>query len=137
MPTAAGAFPNGFPRRGEIYTVDFGEPRGSAQAYKRPAVVISSDIGNQHSPVVVVAAMTSSQVERRKGRPTTVFVPAAQLDRDGVILCNQLQTIDKDDLLSHRATLTSEQVDELNEALIRTMGIPKRLAVRPTPSSDG
>ncbi len=119
-------FPRGFPRRGEVYLVDFGEPRGSAQAGRRPAVIVSNDVANRKSPVVTIAAMTSSQVDRRKRFPQTVFVPAAEMDRDGVVMCDQLMTVDKEDLLSHKATLKPSQVDELNEALRVAVGIPRR-----------
>ncbi|MCW2987268.1 MAG: mazF [Solirubrobacterales bacterium] len=123
---ASSLFPRKFPRRGEIYIVDFGEPRGSAQAGKRPAVVVSNDVGNQHSPVVIVAAMTSKKVQQRRKYPTVVFVPAGEMKGDGLIVCNQLLTIDKADLIAYKAVLTQPQVDELNEALRVGVGIPRR-----------
>ena len=46
-------------RRGEIYWVDFGTPRGSEQAGKRPALVIQNDVGNESSPTTIVAGITS------------------------------------------------------------------------------
>lgn len=89
-------------------------------------MVVSNEVGNQHSAVVIVAAMTSSKVQERRRFPNTVFVPAGAMDRDGLIVCNQLLTIDKRDLLGHKATLTPAQMDELNEALRVGLGIPKR-----------
>ena len=41
-------------KRGQIYWVDFGTDNiiGSEQRNKRPAIVISNDLGNKYSPVV-------------------------------------------------------------------------------------
>lgn len=122
---ASSVFPRGFPRRGEIYWVDFGDPRGSAQAGRRPAVIVSNDVGNQHSPVVIVAAMTSQKLQERSRFPHTVLVPGQGGDRDGLIMCNQLLAIDKADLIRHKETLALRQVDELNEALRVGVGIPR------------
>lgn len=45
----------GLVRRGEIVRVRLDPGVGSEQAGERPALVISPDIMNEHSPVVVVA----------------------------------------------------------------------------------
>ena len=33
-------------RRGDVHAVDFGEPRGSEAAFRRPAVIVSNDAAN-------------------------------------------------------------------------------------------
>ena len=38
-----------FPRRGEVWLVNWNPARGSEQAGKRPALVIQNDIGNEKS----------------------------------------------------------------------------------------
>src|ERR1019366_9341336 len=48
-----------FPRRGEICLVEFDPGRGREIKKTRPAVIIQNDIGNRHSPVTIVAAVTS------------------------------------------------------------------------------
>jgi mRNA-degrading endonuclease toxin of MazEF toxin-antitoxin module len=48
-----------FRRRGEIYLVDFDPTRGHAIKKTRPALNIQNDIGNRHSPITIVAAITS------------------------------------------------------------------------------
>src|SRR5437868_15322919 len=48
-----------FPRRGEIYLVEFDPARGHEIQKTRPALIIQNDIGNRHSPVTIVAAITS------------------------------------------------------------------------------
>ncbi|MBM3465538.1 MAG: type II toxin-antitoxin system PemK/MazF family toxin, partial [Armatimonadetes bacterium] len=51
-------------RRGEVYLVDFGTPRGSEPTGVRPALIIQNDIGNDKSPTTIVSVITSSGVSR-------------------------------------------------------------------------
>ena len=45
--------------RGDIFLYDFGQNPGSIQCGKRPVMVIQDHRTNEHSPVTVVAAITS------------------------------------------------------------------------------
>lgn len=45
-------------RRGEIYYVDLNPVRGSEQGGIRPCLCIQNDLGNKHSPTIIVAAVT-------------------------------------------------------------------------------
>ncbi len=51
-------------RRGDIWTVDLEPVVGSEQGRARPALIIQNDIGNQYSPVLIVAAVTSGDRAR-------------------------------------------------------------------------
>ena len=48
-----------FPQRGDIYLVSFDPTVGAEIQKTRPALVIQNDIGNQYSPITIVAAITS------------------------------------------------------------------------------
>ncbi len=60
-------------KRGDIYFADLGQGVGSEQMGYRPVVIIQNDIGNKHSPTVVVAAITS-KVDARAKLPTHCFI---------------------------------------------------------------
>ena len=45
--------------RGEMYYADLGRGIGSEQEGYRPVVIIQNDIGNKHSPTVIVASISS------------------------------------------------------------------------------
>ena len=122
---AGAEFPREFPRRGEIYEVNFDPARGSEQAGKRPAVVISNDVMNQHGSVVIVAAVTSSQPEKRGRYPTAVFLPAGELPKDSAVLCNQVLTITKDRLEAYRGALDETQMVGLKRALACAFALPR------------
>jgi mRNA interferase MazF len=49
-----------FPRRGEVWLVDFSPSRGSEQRGLRPALVIQNDVGNEYAATTIVAAITST-----------------------------------------------------------------------------
>ena len=116
-------YPNGYPRRGEIYQVDFNPARGSEQAGIRPAVVVSDDAINRSAPVVIVAAMTTTM----KSYPQNVPLPAGQPPKKaGTIMAAQLLTLNKDRLMRYRAVLTNDQIGQLDKALIVSVGLRRK-----------
>jgi len=49
-----------YPKKGEIYLVNFDPTIGHEVKEKRPAVIISNNIHNQFSPLVTVAPLSSN-----------------------------------------------------------------------------
>ena len=48
-------------RRGDIYYADLNPVIGSEQGDIRPVLVVQNNVGNKHSPTVVVVPLTSSK----------------------------------------------------------------------------
>ena len=46
--------------RGQIAMVDFGEFNGSVQGGLRPCIIISNNLANRHSGVIICVPMTSN-----------------------------------------------------------------------------
>ena len=46
-------------KRGDVYYADLRPVIGSEQGGIRPVVIVQNDIGNLHSPTIIVAAVTS------------------------------------------------------------------------------
>src|SRR5437660_1039520 len=69
---------------------------GSEINKSRRCVVIQNDIGNQYSPVTIVAPATGAENVARK-YPVCVPVPRGEAGfaKDSLILCNQIRAIDK------------------------------------------
>ena len=59
--------------RGDIYYADMEPHIGSEQGGKRPVVVLQNNIGNRHSPTLIVATVTT-RTEKKKNQPTHVLV---------------------------------------------------------------
>lgn len=105
------------PSRGDVHPVDFSPGAvGSEQQGQRPAVIVSNDIGNAFSPVVIVAAMTTKMPKREQ--VWDVNLPAGQpLEKAGRVMCNQLFTIDKSRLMKKIGSLSAVQLVDLDRAL--------------------
>ena len=82
-------------KRGDIYYADLSPVVGSEQGGIRPVLIIQNDIGNKYSPTVIAAAITS-QINKAK-MPTHIELAAKEygLNKDSVILLEQIRTIDK------------------------------------------
>jgi mRNA interferase MazF len=60
------------PRRGEIYLVNFDPALGAEIKKTRPALVLQNDIANRHSPITIVAAITSKYDKALPDRGTVL-----------------------------------------------------------------
>jgi mRNA interferase MazF len=86
-------------RRGGVWWVDFGVPRGFEPVVRRPAVVVSANfLHRSRLRTATVAAITSNV--RLAVRPGNVLVPeaVAGLERESVVDVTQLLTVDEDEL---------------------------------------
>ena len=103
--------------RGELYYADLGIGVGSEQNGYRPVVVIQNDVGNKHSPTVICAAITSKMNKAKL--PTHIELSASEydMDKDSVILLEQLRTIDKKRLKDKICHLDGEIMNKVNRAL--------------------
>lgn len=110
-------------KRGEIYYAELNPVVGSEQGGTRPVLVIQNDIGNQFSPTTIIAAITS-QIAKAK-LPTHVEVRANRsgLERDSVILTEQIRTIDKSRLKEKVAVLDEEVMIRVNQAVEISLGL--------------
>lgn len=110
-------------KRGDIYYANLSPVVGSEQGGHRPVLVIQNDVGNKYSPTVIVAAITS-QISKAK-LPTHVEISAKQfnLDKDSVILLEQLRTIDKRRLKEKITHLSEEVMTKVDEATRISLGL--------------
>lgn len=111
-------------KRGDIYHADLNPVFGSEQGGYRPVLVIQNNRGNQHSPTVIVAAITSKPKSKL---PTHVAIPASiqGLEKDSVVLLEQLRTLDKRRLDDYVGTLDKQQMLKVDKALYSSTGMKK------------
>ncbi len=109
-------------RRGEIYFADLSPVVGSEQGGIRPVLIIQNDTGNKFSPTVVVAAITS-QLSKAK-IPTHVELSAEEfgLQKDSVVLLEQIRTIDKRRLKEKVCELDGLKMRKVNIAILISLG---------------
>lgn len=110
-------------KRGEIYFAQLNPVVGSEQGGIRPVLVVQNDIGNQYSPTTIILAITS-QINKAK-LPTHVELKANKfgLDKDSVILGEQVRTIDKTRLKQRVAFLDEDTMSRVDQALGISLGL--------------
>ena len=110
-------------KRGDIYYADLSPVVGSEQGGIRPVLVIQNDIGNKYSPTVIAAAI-KSQINKAK-MPTHIELAAKDygLNKDSVILLEQIRTIDKRRLREKIGRIDDGLMASVNNALSISFGL--------------
>ena len=105
-------------RRGDVYYADLRPVIGSEQGGIRPVLIVQNDVGNKHSPTVICAAITSKMNKAKL--PTHIELNAAlyDMDKDSVVLLEQLRTIDKKRLKDKVCHLDGDIRRKVNRALM-------------------
>jgi mRNA interferase MazF len=111
-----------FPRRGQIHWVDFDPIKGSEQGGRRPAIIVSNEIANQHSSVVVVVPMSTAP-QKRAYPQNVAFHATNPLPEAGTAYCGQVRTVSKDRLDGYRADASTEQMALIDKALAVALGL--------------
>jgi mRNA interferase MazF len=110
-------------KRGDIFYADLSPVIGSEQGGVRPVLVVQNDIGNKYSPTVIVAAITS-QINKAK-LPTHIEISSDEygLNKDSVILLEQVRTIDKKRLKEKIGRISDDLMQDVNEGLTISFGL--------------
>lgn len=109
--------------RGEIFYADLSPVLGSEQGGMRPVLIVQNDVGNRFSPTVIVAAITSQKEKNRLPTHIEVGASACGLSRDSVVLLEQIRTIDKKRLKEKIGCVTSDEINQINQALSISFGL--------------
>ena len=113
-------------KRGDIFYADLNPVVGSEQGGTRPVLIISNDIGNRHSPTVIVAAITS-RVHTKAKLPTHTAVNDFEgLDKDSIILLEQIRTIDKHRLKQYMGLMPDNIMARVDKALAISISLNNR-----------
>ena len=112
-----------YPRRGEVYLVNFDPMIGAEIRKTRPALILQNDIANRHSPLTIVSAITSQFEEPLY--PTEVLLKAGEggTSKDSVILLNQIRSVDKRRLVRRLVTLSPESMQRVHRSLQICLGL--------------
>jgi mRNA interferase MazF len=112
-------------KRGDVFYADLSPVVGSEQGGIRPVLIVQNDIGNKYSPTVIVAAITS-QINKAK-LPTHIELASEEygLNKDSVVLLEQIRTVDKKRLKERIGHLDDERMQLVNTALVISLGLPE------------
>jgi mRNA interferase MazF len=111
-------------KRGEVYFANLNPYTGSEQGGIRPVLVVQNDMGNKSSPTTIIAPISNKPI--RKNLPVHVSLSGCNcLDPTSIVLAEQIRVIDKSRLMGFVCPLTIEEMEQINNALLVSLGISK------------
>ncbi len=99
--------------RGQIYLAKL-TGKGCEQRGKRPVLILQNDVGNKYSPTTIVAPITSST--KKKFLPVHVPIESNRLYKNSMVLCEQVQVIDKSRLGKLLCRISDKTLIEVDKA---------------------
>ena len=112
-------------RRGEVYWFEPDPIRGSEQAGRRPAVLVSRDSVNQASPVILVVPLTSYRGQHLYPSDVLIESPDGGLGQDSVAMALHLRAVDKDRIGALIGELTPVSLVKLESAILQVLDIDR------------
>lgn len=107
-----------FPKRGDIYWVNLDPAVGSEIKKKRPSLIISNDVGNEMSELVIIAPMTSNT-----DRVYAFEVKVNVKGKIGKVMPHQCRAIDKSRLLDKLGSLKEDDMKLVDDAIKIVFGL--------------
>ena len=101
--------------RGEIYWAELNPAVGHEQGGQRPVVILSHDVFNERSGIVIAIAITSQ--EPRAGFPLTLEITTAKLPKRSWARIGQIRTLSIDRLGKRIARIAAEELERIIEGL--------------------
>ncbi len=98
-------------KRFDIFLVNLDPTIGSEMQKSRPCVIVSPDEMNRHIATVIIAPLTS------QGKAYPTRVPCHFQEKDGLIVLDQLRTVDKARLGKRLGRLQ----DDEQQAVLQTL----------------
>jgi len=110
--------------RGDVVDIDFEPVRGHEIGKTRPAVVVQNDIGNRYSPLVIVCPIRGAE-HIKKLYPVIVPVEKGDggLDKESVVQCDQLKSMDKSRIARKRGHFASRIMEKVDIALKNSLAL--------------
>jgi mRNA interferase MazF len=99
-------------RRGDVYFAQSFQTAGHVQGKSRPVVVVQNDVGNAHSPTVIVVPITGENKRFKLHVPIYGYKTLY-----GWIMAEQIMTLDKSRLERYITTLDGATMTRLDKAI--------------------
>ena len=108
--------------RGDLFYYDFGEREGSIQSGVRPVLVVQANEFNTNAPTIIVASLTT--VLKKRYLPSHIILGKEfGLKKPSMVLLEQIQTINKNDLLDYIGSVNNERLmKRIDNSLKKTFG---------------
>ena len=102
-------------KRGDIFYADLNPVVGSEQGGIRPVLVVQNNVGNRHSPTIVVLPLSTA---KKHYLPTHIHIRGSKtLPKDSIVLAEQIRTIDRYRLKSYVGSVDFELMEKVEKAM--------------------
>ena len=107
-------------RRGDIFSANLDPTLGVEIKKTRPIVVVSNNVINQHSQLVIIVPLTTNLTRLS---PSHVLIPAGEggLQKDSKVLTEQIRAMDKQRLVSKIGTLSPQFLSLIEQAIANSL----------------
>ena len=109
-------------RRQDVFLVNFDPTVGAEAKKNRPALVVSNNINNAHSPIVSISPITSN-VTRVYSFEVEVSAGIGGLRARSKVMVNQTRAVDKVRLIKRLGNLPDKIMEEIDNALKLHFGL--------------
>jgi mRNA interferase MazF len=106
--------------RGEIYWANLDPTRGKEQSGKRPVLVISENVFNEHSGTVIALAITSQP--QSAGFPLTLELVETTLPKKSWVKMGQVRTLAVERIGKKLAPMAPGELEQVLEGLKEIIG---------------
>ena len=109
--------------RGDLYYADLTPVIGCEQGGIRPVLIIQNNVGNLHSPTVIVAVVTSRNSKHSLPTHVPLNPNYSGLKAESILLLEQIRTIDRSRLKEYIGHLESEIMHLVDGAIAVSLGL--------------
>ena len=108
-------------KRGDVFYADLDPIIGSEQGGVRPVLVVQNNVGNKYSPTVIVLPISSA---KKTKMPTHIRICGSKmLQKNSVILAEQIRTIDRNRLKDYVGSVDLEVMEKVDKAIKISIGV--------------
>ena len=113
--------------QGDVYWVQFGSPKDSGPAGKRPVVVIQNDLLNRSKIRTTIVVLITSNL-KLAAVPGNVPLKkgTANLPKSSVVVVSQIATVDKSRLLEKIGTLSRDTIARITNSCQQNISLSTR-----------
>ena len=106
-------------KRGDIFYADLCQGIGSEESGCRPVLIVQNDVGNKHSPTIIVIPLSTA---KKKKLPVHIKINDV-MPKTSIALAEQIRTIDKSRLREYMGTLDNSKMNEIDKVLRISIGV--------------
>lgn len=108
-------------KRGDIFYADLSGTIGCEQGGIRPVLVLQNDVGNFHSPTVIIAPISTAG---KHYLPVHICIGRnGGLSRNSTVFLEQIRTIDRQRIRHYVGTLDGRMMRKIEDAIKISLGV--------------